>query len=114
MLLNDFLVKLNKQPEAIEFTDTMEVIESNYSFSEVAFNNGLQSNAAGENVGSCKIFAFAQLNNLTEAQTLACFGTYYRDDVLAFPEATDHQNIRQFIINGWQGVTFTGAALVSK
>ena len=114
MLLSDFLAKLDKQPKTIEFSDTMAVIEANYNFTETAFNNGLQSNAAGENSGSCKIFSFAQLNALSEAQTVACFGTYYRDDVLANPEANDHQNIRQFIINGWAGISFNCAALVNK
>ena len=114
MLLSDFLAKLNKQPKTIEFSDTMAVIETNYDFTETAFNNGQQSNAKGENSGSCKIFSFAKLNTLSEAQTLACFGSYYRDDVLANPEANDHQNIRQFIVNGWAGINFDCAALVSK
>ena len=114
MLLSDFLTKLNTQPETIEFTDTMAVIEVNYTFSETAFTNGQQSNAAGENSGSCKIFSFAQLNGLTEQQTLACFGIYYRNDVLGNPDASDHQNIRQFMINGWSGISFDSAPLVSK
>ena len=114
MLLSDFLTKLNAQPETIEFTDTMAVIEENYDFSETAFTNGQQSNAAGENSGSCKIFSFAQLNGLTEQQTLACFGIYYRNDVLGNPDASDHQNIRQFMINGWSGIRFDSAPLVSK
>ena len=114
MLLSDFLTKLNAQPETIEFTDTMAVIEENYDFSETAFANGQQSNAAGENSGSCKIFSFAQLNGLTEQQTLASFGIYYRNDVLGNPDASDHQNIRQFMINGWSGIRFDSAPLVSK
>ncbi|MEL0658216.1 HopJ type III effector protein [Psychromonas arctica] len=114
MLLSDFLTKLNTQPETIEFADTMAVIEANYTFSETAFTNGQQNNAAGENSGSCKIFSFAQLNGLTEQQTLACFGIYYRNDVLGNPDASDHQNIRQFMINGWSGIRFDSAPLVSK
>ena len=114
MLLSDFLTKLNTQPETIEFTDTMAVIEANYTFSETAFTNGQQNNAAGENSGSCKIFSFAQLNGLTEQQTLACFGIYYRNDVLGNPDASDHQNIRQFMINGWSGIRFDSAPLVNK
>ena len=114
MKLEVFFKKLNKTPELIEFTETMATIESNYVFAETAFSNGLQQNAAGENSGSCKIFSFAKLNSLSEAQTLACFGTYYRDDVLAHPEASDHQNIRQFIINGWKGINFNSEALLVK
>jgi len=114
MTLDKFLEKLNAQPESIEFTETMSVIENQYQFTETAFTNGEQSNAAGENSGSCKLFSFAKLNQLSEAQTLACFGAYYRDDVLAHPDADDHQNIRQFIINGWSGVKFSAEALAIK
>lgn len=114
MLLSEFLEKLTTEAETVEFSDTMAVIDANYTFTERAFSNGEQHNAAGENSGSCKIFSFAQLNSLSEAQTLACFGTYYRDDVLGFPDATDHQNIRQFIANGWAGIRFSGNALTSK
>ena len=114
MTLDKFLEKLNRQPESIEFTDTMSVIENQYQFTETAFTNGEQSNAAGENSGSCKLFSFAKLNQLSEAQTLACFGTYYRDDVLAHPDADDHQNIRQFMINGWSGVKFSAEPLTIK
>ncbi len=111
MTLQDFIKKLQTQPQAIEFADTMAVIAENYSFTETSFSNGQQKNAAGENAGSCKVFSFAQLNKLTEEQTLACFGNYYRNDVLENPEASDHQNIRQFMINGWSGIHFDAAAL---
>lgn len=114
MTLEHFFTKLKAQPERVEFTDTMAVIDANYVFTETAFSNGVQQNVAGENSGSCKIFSFAQLNELSEAQTLACFGIYYRDDVLDHPEASDHQNIRQFIINGWAGINFSTAALRVK
>ncbi|MEP1447388.1 MAG: HopJ type III effector protein [Paraglaciecola sp.] len=43
-------------------------------------------NQAGTNEGSCKIFYFSKLQKLTENQTLALFGSYYRDDVLANPK----------------------------
>jgi hypothetical protein len=112
MLLTEFLNKLTSQPDTIEFTDTMSMIETNYVFTETGFTNGSQQNASGENNGSCKIFSFAQLNSLSQAQTLACFGRYYREDVLGFPDANDHQNIRQFMINGWSGIRFDSVALL--
>ncbi|MEG0198898.1 MAG: HopJ type III effector protein, partial [Acinetobacter sp.] len=34
--------------------------------------------------------------------------------VLATPEATDHQNIRQFMLNGWDGIQFESEALAAK
>jgi len=114
MLISTFLDKLNTAPESVEFTDTMAVIEANYLFSETEFVNGTQVNNAGQNSGSCKIFAFAQLQQLSVQQTLACFGCYYRDDVLQHPDAEDHQNIRQFMLNAWQGITFSGTPLSAK
>lgn len=114
MLVNRFLDKLANSPQSIEFAETMAVIDENYQFTETAFVNGEQVNAAGQNSGSCKLFSFARLHNLDKAETLACFGAYYRDDVLKNPQASDHQNIRQFMIHGWQGVKFSGQALTEK
>jgi len=71
-------------------------------------------NEAGNNEGSCKIFAFGQLARLSEAETLTCFGQYYRDDVLNNPHSNDHANIRMFIKYGWQGINFDSEALIKK
>lgn len=109
-----FLEKLKQTPEAITFADTIATIEANYTFTPTTFQNGLQLNAAGENSGSCKLFTFAKLQNLSQAETLACFGAYYFDDVLKNPEGTDHQNIRNFIKTGWSGIQFEGIALELK
>ncbi len=103
-------VKIN---EAVSFTETIAVISENYAYQPTAFKNGNVENAAGQNEGSCKIFAFAKLNELTEAQTLSLFGDYYRVDVLKNPDAIDHQNIRQFMQHGWIGVIFENAALTT-
>ena len=114
MNINSFLEKLNKSPESIDFADTIAVIEENYVFEPTAFENGVLHNAAGENSGSCKLFAFAELQNLSEAATLSCFGAYYYNDVLKNPEGTNHQNIRNFMKTGWEGIAFYGSPLVSK
>ena len=114
MILDTFLATLNTQPESIEFSDTMAVIDNCYEFTASAFTNGKQKNAAGENSGSCKIFTFASINAFSEEQALACFGRYYRHDVLSFPEGSDHQNIRQFMISGWSGIIFEECALSKK
>jgi hypothetical protein len=111
MSLQSFLQKLQRQPERIEFSDTMSMIDELYAFTETAFDNGELHNAAGQNNGSCKLFAFAQKNQLSEADTLACFGAYYRYDVLQHPEKTDHQNIRNFMQSGWNGIQFHGTPL---
>lgn len=114
MNLTAFLKKLQDAPESVAFTDTMAVIETTYNFTPVAFTNGDWRNEAGQNSGSCKLFAFALLNQLSEPQTLACFGAYYRDDVLKHPEARDHQNIRNFMKAGWAGVKFDSMPLTEK
>lgn len=114
MELKTFLQQLRNKPDSIIFTDTIAVIDANYDFTPTAFKNGELMNDAGQNNGSCKLFVFAQLQNLTPTETLACFGAYYRDDVLKHPEATDHQNIRNFIKFGWSGIKYQGTALKAK
>ncbi|MET1255926.1 HopJ type III effector protein [Aliikangiella maris] len=106
--------KIIVQPKIIEFSEVIQCIDEYYLYEPSTFiNNGLE-NIAGTNEGSCKIFAFASLNNLNEKQTLACFGHYYREDVLNNPEATDHQNIRNFMQSGWKGIQFEKNALTLK
>lgn len=110
----NFLTKLNQTPEQIEFVDTIALIDTLYSFTPTRFQNGKWINDVNENHGSCKLFSFAKLQNLSESQTLACFGTYYRDDVLKHPDNSNHQNIRHFIQTGWDGIHFATSALVEK
>ena len=114
MNIETFLSQLQQSPSAITFQQTMDIIEQYYSYTPTEFTNGDAVNAAGSNEGSCKLFAFAKLQQLTPEQTLACFGDYYRKDVLENPEGSDHANIRNFMVSGWDGVTFEQAALVLK
>ena len=114
MSVQAFLEKLKQTPTAIAFSETIATVEENYNFTPTAFQNGTQHNAAGENSGSCKVFAFAQLQNLTKDETLACFGAYYFDEVLGDSDGTNHQNIRNFINTGWDGIQFEGNALELK
>ena len=116
--VQSLLDQLQQSPEAIEFADVMAVIEANYSYTPVRFTNGegegMAVNEAGTNEGSCKIFAFAQLNDLNEQQTVHLFGKFYREDVLQHPDATDHANIRNFMRSGWDGIKFDANALVQN
>ena len=114
MHIEDFLNKLRSQPATIGFTDTTEVIDANYEFTPVRFTNGSVVNEAGTNSGSCKLFSFAKLQKLSKEETLACFGDYYRVDVLQHAEATNHANIRNFMVTGWEGIRFEGEALLQK
>lgn len=112
--IDNFLNKVKQNPELITFQETIEVIDSNYNFTTATFKNGNQLNNAGENNGSCKIFAFAKINNLEKNETLSLFGSYYFDDVLKNPDGNDHQNIRNFMTFGWDGISFDGEALELK
>ena len=114
MCLEDFLVKLKTNPKQINFSETMAIIETYYQFTPVAFTNGTLENTEGQNSGSCKLFAFAIDQKLTEEETLACFGTYYFDDVLTNPNETGHQNIRNFINTGFKGLHFETFPLSKK
>ena len=98
---------------SVKFADVLAFIEARYQHTPTAFQNGAQFNAATENQGSAKVFSFAQLNGLDQAQTLSLFAEHYAA-VLATPDSTDHQNIRQFMQNGWDGIQFEGQALTAK
>lgn len=112
--MNNFLQKIKTTPDNISFDETISIIDTHYNFSPCQFKNGDINNDKDQNNGSCKIFTFAHLHNFTEQQTLHCFGDYYRLDVLQNPEKTDHQNIRNFMLSGWQGITFSETALREK
>jgi len=104
------LIARIRQGERVSFAMVQQVINTHYHYRPVEFHNGLGAekriNAPGQNEGSCKIFAFAQLHGLNEAETLALFGDYYWQDVLLNPEGSNHGNIRQFMRSGWTGIRF--------
>lgn len=114
MNLTEFKNKLSNSPKTIAFTDTISLIDELYQHTPTAFKNGAIRNKGNENNGSCKVFAFAQLQNLTPKETLACFGQFYYEDVLENPNGIDHQNIRNFMKYGWEGISFEGEALKKK
>ena len=114
MNIGNFLEQLKESPEAIDFNVLISLIDKNYIFTPTLFKNGDLTNQKDENNGSCKLFYFAKLQGLTEDETVACFGAYYRDDVLKNPDSDNHQNIRNFIKYGWQGLEFEGKALTEK
>ena len=114
MTVEQFL-DLIRSEESIEFEQTMAVIDEHFDYTPTQFYNGKGearvSNEAGQNGGSCKIFAFAQMQGLDQQQTLRLFGRFYAEDVLLHPEGNDHANIRNFIRFGWEGIEFSGQAL---
>ncbi len=104
---------LQHATDNLAFSDTIALIDARYDFTPVGFTNGDCRNEPGQNNGSCKLFSFAQLHDFTEAQTLACFGEYYRG-VIDTPHGDDHQNIRNFMKTGWAGIAFDGVALTEQ
>ena len=95
------------------FAKVIEFIDTHYTHQATAFKNGGTYNEATQNQGSARVFAFAKLNNLSAEVTLYLFAEHYQA-VLATPGGTDHQNIRQFMAHGWDGIVFEGEALTAK
>ena len=102
-----------EDPEAVMLDDTLNTIDALYDFTPVAFSNGNMHNQAGEAVRSCRIYAFSRLHNLTEQQTLLCFGEHYRE-VIADPGGTSHATIRIFMKLGKAGINFESFPLKTR
>lgn len=116
MSIEELINLIKTQPDEVEFDQVIDCINDNYEYTPTHFTNGQGhdqvNNLSGSNEGSCKIFAFATLHGLNEEETLACFGKYYREDVLNHPEGNDHANIRTFMRHGWGGIQFEGTVLI--
>jgi len=106
--LTSLLNKLNGKK--IVFKDVVAFIDQHYQHHPTAFKNGNTYNEASQNQGSARVFAFAQINNLSKENTLQLFAEHYQA-VLNTPLDTDHQNIRQFMAHGWAGIAFEGKTL---
>ncbi|MEQ3636747.1 HopJ type III effector protein [Alcanivorax sp.] len=116
--LNTLLDTLKTHPDTVTFDAVQAVISEHYRYTPAAFSNGhgddCVRNDAGTNEGSCKVLAFAKINFLSDAQTLACFGHFYRDHVLGNPDGSDHANIRTLMRHGLTNVAFDTPPLAAK
>lgn len=112
MTLEAFLAQV-RRGEAIAFDDALRIIAEHYHYRPTAFQNGPFANAAGQNEGSCRLFAFARMHGLTAGQTLALFGEHY-GEVLGDPQGGGHANIRAFMEHGWAGIAFQGEPLAPR
>lgn len=113
MTLKELLAALYQHPETLKFDDVLAAIDSEFEFTATAFVNGDVHNGAHENQGSAKVLAFAHKSGLAEGIALKLFAEHYRD-VLADPEGSSHQNIREFMRRGWMGVSFAQPPLKKK
>lgn len=114
MNIENFLTELKQSPRNIQFAQVIALIDENYDFTPTAFDNGETRNEAGQNNGSCKLFFFANLWDLTVEETLNLFGDIYHVEVLGHPEKQDHANIRNFMKFGWDGIAYEGVVLRPK
>lgn len=116
MTLTDLLERLRRADA--DFEDVIAYVNAHYDYTPTRFSNGLGPEPVisepGKNEGSCRIFAFARLAALSEADTVQLFGRFYRDDVLKNPGGNDHANIRRFLTDGWAGIRFDGEALAPR
>ncbi|HEB83070.1 MAG TPA: hypothetical protein ENJ11_09450, partial [Gammaproteobacteria bacterium] len=64
----EYVQQLKNAPKQASFDELMEIIGHYYDYQPCAFRNGsgedTVSNQAGENEGSCRLFAFARLHAL--------------------------------------------------
>ncbi len=95
------------------FSDVLAYIDTHYQHTPTAFWNGEVYNEATQNQGSAKVLQFASLQSLNEEDTLQLFAEHYQS-VMDEPNGTNHQNIRAFMLHGWEGIRFEGTALTAK
>lgn len=100
------------QAGTAKFSDVLAYIEARYQHTPTAFQNGAQYNAATENQGSAK-FSLCQVTRFRPSTNFKFICRTLRI-CISYPRGTDHQNIRQFMQNGWDGVKFEGQALTEK
>mmetsp|Transcript_2713 Transcript_2713/g.2992 ORF Transcript_2713/g.2992 Transcript_2713/m.2992 type:complete len:218 (+) Transcript_2713:2-655(+) len=109
-----FNANLEMGGDDITFEEVTELLDEHYESALCEFQNGGLTNKPGENQGSANVLSYAALSNLDDESTLKLWGQYYRD-VKNTPSGTDHQNIRNFIKSGWNGVKFEfGISLTRK
>jgi hypothetical protein len=94
----------------MKFEDLIAMIDDDYNYTPASFTNGEIENTVDENQGSAKLFCFAAIHQLSQLETLHCFGQYYQD-VLNTPESDSHANIKNFMIYGWEGLKFDSPVL---
>ena len=111
--IQTFIERLRSNADSVTFAEVIDLIDTYYHHTPTAFSNGSVINQAGENQGSAKVLSFARLHGLTEQETLHCFAEHWRS-VRSNPDGSDHQNIRQFMQNGWNGLQLSEACLTIK
>ena len=106
--------KIEMSGDDLMFQEFIDMCDEQYEDGLIEFKNGDIVNKPNENHGSAKVLSYAALADFDKETTLKLWGQYYRD-VKATPDGDDHQNIRNFMKYGWDGVDFyAGIALTKK
>lgn len=100
-----------KSGEKLKFSDFIELIDREYSFSNIAFENGEIINSKNENQGSAKVFCFGHMYSLSESEVLNCFAEHYQSVMESPEDEGSHLNIRSFMFHGWKGLLIDFDAL---
>jgi len=109
-----FNANLEMSGDDLMFQEFIDMCDEQYEDGLIEFKNGDIVNKPNENHGSAKVLSYAALADFDKETTLKLWGQYYRD-VKATPDGDDHQNIRNFMKYGWDGVDFyAGIALTKK
>jgi len=58
----------------MNFSDFTNLIDQEYAFENVAFENNGLVNSKDENQGSAKVFCFGFMHSLTKEEAIRCFG----------------------------------------
>jgi len=113
MNTQQFIEHLKLESE-LKFSDFLDLIDRDYHFTDIAFENGSIFNSKDENQGSAKVFCFGYMHSLSEQETLKCFAEHYQSVLESIEDRHSHLNIRSFIENGWQGLVIDFDALTTK
>lgn len=109
-----FNANVEMSADDLTLEEVIDMIDTHYESGLIEFKNGDIVNKQGENEGSAKLLSYAALSELDKDTTLKLWGQHYRD-VLKDPNGDSHQNIRNFMKYGWDGVPFeNGIALTRK
>lgn len=95
------------------FSEIIAYIDANYTHEPTAFVNGELRNESDQNQGSAKVLFYAKMKQFSKEDTLKLFAEHY-EAVLVDANGTSHQNIRNFIKSGFDGLVFEGIVLTEK
>jgi hypothetical protein len=108
----EFANSIKAGTKQVTYQDTIDFLDQHYIYLPVPFKCGDLSYEPGVKTGAAKIFSFALMVNMSEAETLRLFGEFYRN---LSPGGVERPNIRNFVKGGWGCISFeSGLAIVSK